>query len=157
MKNISFTLNGIKREFFLSDINESLLDLLRRSGFKGTKWGCGEASCGTCTVIVDGKAVYSCVLKAFQADGKDVWTIEGMGTHNSPHPIQKALIDEGAVQCGYCIPGMVISAKAMFDENSDVNDDTIRQYLDGNLCRCTGYEKIYSALLKVADSKSREV
>lgn len=156
MKKIQFTLNGIQREFVLNDVNESLLDLLRRNGLKGTKWGCGEASCGTCTVLLDGKAVYSCVMKAFQADGKEVWTIEGVGTRDNPHPIQKALIDEGAVQCGYCIPGIVLSAKAMFDDNSEVDDSTIRQYMDGNLCRCTGYEKIFTALLKVSESKSRE-
>ena len=157
MKTITFNINGIKREFVLDSADEKLLDLLRRHGYKGAKWGCGDGSCGACTVIMNGKTVTSCITYAFLADGKDVWTIEGLGTLDSPHPIQEALVNEGAVQCGFCIPGIVLSAKAMLDENPTPDDDTIKEYLDGNLCRCTGYEKIYTALQKVVSKNAEEV
>ncbi len=157
MKTITFNINGIKREFVLDSADEKLLDLLRRHGYKGAKWGCGDGSCGACTVIMNGKTVTSCITYAFLADGKDVWTIEGLGTLDSPHPIQEALVNEGAVQCGFCIPGIVLSAKAMLDENPTPDDDTIKEYLDGNLCRCTGYEKIYTALQKVVSKNVEEV
>jgi carbon-monoxide dehydrogenase small subunit len=154
-KKVNFTLNGLKKEFII-DPNEKLLTLLRREGYKGTKFGCGEGSCGTCTVVMDGKAVYSCLLYAFQADGKNIETVESLNTpDNKPHQIQQALIDEGAVQCGYCIPGMVMSAKAMFDENSNPDREFIKTHMDGNLCRCTGYEKIWSAFLKLAGRASK--
>ena len=107
-------------------------------------------------VIIDKKTFHSCITYAFWADGKDVWTIEGVGTKDVPHPIQKALVDEGAVQCGYCIPGMVLSAKALFDKNPTPNEEEIKQQMDGNLCRCTGYEKIYSALKKVSAANSKQ-
>lgn len=147
-KKISFTLNGAAVEFEI-DPNERLLDLLRRNGYKGAKDGCQSGACGTCTVIMDGKAVSSCLLFAFQADGRELVTIEGLGG-DKPHEIQEALIAAGAVQCGYCIPGIVLSAKAMFDENPTPNDETIRVHMDGNLCRCTGYEKIWDAMRNVS-------
>ena len=150
-KKISFTLNGAHKEFEV-DPNERLLALLRRNGYKGTKYGCLEGVCGTCTVIMDGKAVDSCLVFAFQAQGREIVTIEGLGGGNEPHEIQKALIDEGAVQCGYCTPGMVLSAKAMFDENPSPDDKTVKTQMDGNLCRCTGYEKIWSAMRKISAS-----
>jgi aerobic carbon-monoxide dehydrogenase small subunit len=156
MKTITFSINGNKKKFTIAP-DEKLLDLLRRNGYKGAKWGCGEGSCGACTVIIDGITAYSCITYAFLADGKDVWTIEGLGTLDSPHPIQRALIDEGAVQCGFCIPGMVLSAKAMFDKTPTPDNDTIKEYMDGNLCRCTGYEKIYTALQKVSEANAQEV
>ena len=156
MKQIKFSINGLEKVFTLENADEMLLDLLRRHGYKGAKWGCGDGSCGACTVIIDGKTVTSCITYAFLADGKDVWTIEGLGTLDSPHPIQQAMVDEGAVQCGFCIPGMVLSAKAMFDEIPIPDDDTIKEYMDGNLCRCTGYEKIYTALQKVTAKNAEE-
>jgi carbon-monoxide dehydrogenase small subunit len=148
-KKISFTLNGELKEFEIAP-NERLLVLLRRNGYKGTKYGCLEGTCGTCTVIMDGKAVDSCIVFAFQADGRVIETIEGLGDENEPHKIQKAFIDEGAVQCGYCTPGMVLSAKAMFDENPTPSEEYIRVQMDGNLCRCTGYEKIWTAMKKLS-------
>lgn len=150
-KKISFILNGVHKEFEV-DPNERLLALLRRNGYKGTKYGCLEGVCGTCTVIMDGKAVDSCLVFAFQAQGREIVTIEGLGGGSEPHEIQEALIDEGAVQCGYCTPGMVLSAKAMFDENPVPDDKTIKTQMDGNLCRCTGYEKIWSAMKKISAS-----
>ena len=154
MRTITFSINGEKRSFEIK-ADEKLLDLLHRHGYKGPKWGCGEGSCGACTVIIDGRTAYSCITYAFLVDGRDVWTIEGIGTPDTPHPIQKALVDEGAIQCGFCIPGMVLSAKALFDKNPTPDNDTIKEYMDGNLCRCTGYEKIYTALQKVSASNAR--
>ncbi len=149
-KQISFVLNGEKKTFSVSP-DEKLLHLLRRAGYKGAKWGCGEGTCGACTVIMDGRAVYSCILHAFQADGRQVQTIEGLGTFEKPHPLQQTLVEEGAVQCGYCTPGIVLAAKALLDRDPKPTDDAIREHVDGNLCRCTGYEKIWSALKKVRD------
>lgn len=148
-KKVSFTLNGEKKVFTV-DPGERLLELLRRTGYKGTKYGCLEGACGTCTVIMDGKAVSSCIVFAFQADGRDIVTIEGLGSGEELHEIQEALVSEGAVQCGYCTPGIVLSAKAMFDELGAPDDETIKLRMDGNLCRCTGYEKIWSAMKKIS-------
>ncbi|MCP4180302.1 MAG: (2Fe-2S)-binding protein [bacterium] len=150
-KIINLIVNGIEKEFSISP-NEKLLDVLRREGYKGAKFGCGEGSCGACTILLDGKPVYSCLMYAFQADGKKLDTIEGVGTAQKPHKIQRALIDQGAVQCGFCMPGMILSAKSMFEENSNPDEEYIRTYMDGNLCRCTGYEKILTALENVAAS-----
>ena len=150
-KRIALKINGVMRELEAAP-GEMLLDLLRRSGYTGVKHGCGEARCGACTVIVDGRAVYSCIYHAFRAQGRDVWTIEGVGSFGKPHPFQDALVDEGAVQCGFCIPGMVLSAKAMLDASPRPDDEEIRMHMDGNLCRCTGYEKIQAALRKVIAS-----
>ena len=148
-KTVSFTLNGEKRTFDARP-DEKLLDLLRRQGYKGVKFGCGEGACGVCTVIMDGRAVLSCLLFAFQAEGRDVRTIEGVGDFDSPHPFQKALVAEGAVQCGYCTPAMVLSAKALLDKDPHPDEAKTKEYMDGVLCRCTGYEKIWGALRKVS-------
>ncbi len=151
-KQISFTINGEKKTFAISP-DEKLVKLLRRAGYAGVKEGCDEGTCGACTIIMDGRAVFSCILPAFMADGRTIQTIESAGTFEKPHPFQQALVEEGAVQCGYCIPGMVMSAKALLDEIPQPTDDDIRVHMDGNLCRCTGYEKIWSALRRVAGSK----
>ena len=100
---------------------------------------------------MDGRAAFSCILPAFMADGRAIQTIESAGTFEKPHPFQQALVEEGAVQCGYCIPGMVMSAKALLEEIPQPTDDDIRVHMDGNLCRCTGYEKIWGALRRVAN------
>lgn len=147
---IRFTLNGQEREFAIAP-GERLVKLLRRSGFVGTKEGCDEGTCGACTVIVDGRAVMSCLLPAFLVHGRTVQTIEGVGDFDKPHPIQQALVEAGAVQCGYCTPGMVMAAKALFDACPNPSDDDIRVHMDGNLCRCTGYEKIWAALRSYRD------
>lgn len=151
-KQISFTLNGEKKEFMVSP-DEKLVKLLRRSGYVGTKEGCDEGTCGACTVIVDGRAVFSCITHAFQVQGREVRTIEGVGTFDNPHPLQRALVEEGAVQCGYCIPGMIMSAEALMEENPAPGEEELRTYLDGNFCRCTGYEKIWVALRRVAGER----
>ena len=147
---VTFTLNG-ERKTFITEPNEKLLDLLRREGYKGTKYGCGQGTCGACTVLMDGRAIYSCLLFAMQAENRDVRTIESIGTHDKPSEFQQELIDGAAVQCGFCIPGMIMSAEALMKTETHFDDDVVREYMDGNLCRCTGYEKIWAALRRVLD------
>lgn len=149
-RTIAFQINGARKEFSI-DPDMKLQTLLRDQGYTSVKFGCGEGSCGACTVLMDGEAIYSCLLYAFQADGRDIRTTEGVGSLDQPHPFQQALVEEGAVQCGFCIPGMIMSAKALLDRNPEPSDEEIRLSMDGNLCRCTGYEKIWSALHKVIE------
>jgi len=133
--------------------NEILLNVLRdRLGLMGTKYGCGIGECGACTVLLDGRAILSCQTLAFTADGKKITTIEGLEHNGSLHPLQQAFIDEGAVQCGYCTPGMILSAKALLDINSNPSNQEIKQAIRGNLCRCTGYTNIVRAI-KTASEK----
>lgn len=145
MKNINFTIN--ERKILISvDENMRLIDLLRdKLGLIGTMEGCGEGECGACTVIMDGETVNSCLVMAFQADGSKILTIEGMAKDGVLHPVQRAYMEEGAVQCGFCIPGMVLSTKALLDKNPSPNRDEIREGISGNLCRCTGYNKMLNA------------
>jgi carbon-monoxide dehydrogenase small subunit len=144
---IKFSLNGESVELEIEP-HLTLLQLLRdRLELTGTKEGCGMGECGACTVLVDGKAVNSCILPAMEVDGKSVTTIEGLtDTQGNLHPIQKAFIEYGAVQCGFCSPGMVLSAKALLDENPKPTEEEIRHGIAGNLCRCTGYLQIVQAI-----------
>lgn len=145
MKTIKFVVNEKKYEVEI-DENMRLLDVLRdKLGLIGTKEGCGEGECGACTVIMDGKTVNSCLVMGFQADGSNITTIEGLEKNGKLHPVQKAYIETGAVQCGFCIPGMVLSTKALLDKNPNPNDEEIREGISGNLCRCTGYNKMLEA------------
>ena len=146
MKNIKLRVNG--QEYYVEiDENQRLLDVLRENlRLTGTKEGCGEGECGACTVIMEGVTVNSCMIMAFQAEGKEIITIEGMETKVGIHPIQQAFLDEGAVQCGFCIPGMVLSAKVILDEKPTPTREEIREAISGNLCRCTGYNKIVDAI-----------
>lgn len=145
MKNISLTVNGEKRDIEI-DENTRLLDLIRDDlGLVGTKEGCGEGECGACTVIMDGETVNSCMVMAFQADGSEVTTIEGLEKNGELDPVQRAFMDVGAVQCGFCIPGMVLSTKALLDKNENPTEEEIKEGLSGNLCRCTGYSKMMNA------------
>lgn len=126
-----------------------LIDLLRDElGLIGTKEGCGEGECGACTIIMDGETVNSCMVMAFQAHGSEIITIEGLEREERLHPVQKAYMDVGAVQCGFCIPGMVLSTKALLDKKSHPTEEEIREGLSGNLCRCTGYNKMLDATKK---------
>jgi carbon-monoxide dehydrogenase small subunit len=126
---------------------ESLLHFLREKlGFTDVKEGCSKGDCGTCTVIMDGKAVNACVVFALQAEGRTIVTVRGMGSKSELHSIQKAFIQHGAVQCGFCIPGMILSAKALLDENPRPTREEIQVGISGNLCRCTGYQKIIDAI-----------
>lgn len=146
---LDITINGVRKELE-ADPGETLLDLLRRNGYKGAKRGCNEGHCGACTVIMDGKAVKSCIVLAGQAHKREIITIEGIGTMDAPHPLQTAFVRNGAVQCGYCIPGMILSAKALLDENPNPTVDDVKEALDGNLCRCTGYVKQIESVLDAA-------
>lgn len=129
----------------------TLLDVLRQDlGLKGTKRGCDQGHCGACTVILNGKAVNACTLLAVQADGKSITTIEGLSSGDQLHPLQEAFVDEGAIQCGFCTPGMILSAKALLDEAQEPSEQEIREAISGNLCRCTGYVKIVKAVQKAA-------
>ena len=152
---ISFTLNSkpVKLEVGAKEI---LVDTLReRLGLTGTKKSCGTGDCGACTVLLNGKAVRSCTLLTAMVDGKEVLTIEGLGNEDNIHPIQQAFVDEGAVQCGYCTPGMVLAAKALLDKIPNPTVEEISEALSGNLCRCTGYAKIIKAVEASALKLSR--
>ncbi|MHB8087373.1 MAG: (2Fe-2S)-binding protein [Anaerolineaceae bacterium] len=127
-----------------------MLEVLRRIGYVGVKHGCEDGSCGVCTVLLDGKAVLSCVMLAAQADGHSLITIEGVGSRENLHPLQTAFVEHSAVQCGYCTPAMILSAKALLDENLHPNEAEVRDALGGVLCRCTGYLKPVEAVLRVS-------
>jgi carbon-monoxide dehydrogenase small subunit len=128
-----------------------LLNVLRdQLGLLGVKYGCGTGDCGACTVLVDGQALNSCLLLAIRMQGKEILTVEGLADGDQLHPLQQAFIDAGAVQCGYCTPGMLLSSKALLDENPDPDEEEIRRALAGNLCRCTGYKKIVEAVQSAA-------
>lgn len=151
---INFVLNSQKVSAQVES-DRRLVDFLRdEMGLTGTKIGCGEGDCGACTVIIDGQTANSCLVLAPQIDGKEVMTIEGLGSYEHLHPLQEAFIEEGAVQCGFCTPGMLLSAKALLDQNSDPKREEIIRSISGNLCRCTGYTKIANAIEKVVKSKS---
>jgi carbon-monoxide dehydrogenase small subunit len=129
----------------------TLLDVLRdQLELTGAKKGCDRGDCGACTVLLDGKPIVSCTTLAVQAHGRRVTTIEGLMSEGQPHPLQQAFVDVGAVQCGFCTPGMVLAAKALLDENPSPTEDDVREAIAGNLCRCTGYAKIVEAVLSVA-------
>jgi aerobic-type carbon monoxide dehydrogenase small subunit (CoxS/CutS family) len=150
---ITCKINNVEKRLVFEP-HEKLLDVLRREGYYGVKFGCGNGDCGACTILVNGKAVKSCIMFAAQAKDKDITTIEGLSTPEHQHPVQKAFVDAGAVQCGYCTPGMIISAKALLDNNPTPTEDEIKEALEGNLCRCTGYVKIIDAV-KLASQRMR--
>lgn len=146
---ISVNINGKDMKVNINP-SDTLLDVLRREGYKSVKKGCGEGQCGTCTIIMDGRAVKSCVILAGQAHKRKIITIEGIGTPDNPHIIQKHFVEKGAVQCGYCIPGMVLTAKTLLDSNTSPTEEEVKHTLDGNLCRCTGYIKQLEAVMAAA-------
>ena len=152
-KAIHFTLNG--REVSVEVESHKMLLQVLRDDFQltGTKDGCGQGECGACTVLVDDMSIDSCLYPAFEVEGKSVTTIEGLvGEGNKLHPIQEAFVENGGVQCGFCTPGMIMSAKALLDENPDPTDEEIRKGISGNLCRCTGYVQILDSIRKAAKS-----
>jgi len=149
-KKISFIING-KAKTALAEPDIMLVDYLREElNLTGTKKGCGKGECGACTVIMDGKAVNSCMVPIFKADGAVIETVEGLEKDGKLHPLQNAFIEEGAVQCGFCTPGMLMSAKALLDKNPNPSKEEIREALGGNICRCTGYVKIEQAVTTAA-------
>jgi len=150
-KTLSFTLNGELTEVEIEP-HLTLLQVLRdKLELTGTKEGCGMGECGACTVLLDGKTINSCIFPALEADGKSVTTIEGLTDgQGNLHPIQKAFVEYGAIQCGFCTPGMVLSAKALLDETPKPTEEEIRTGIAGNLCRCTGYLQIIQAIKEVS-------
>jgi aerobic carbon-monoxide dehydrogenase small subunit len=151
---LTLTINGERHEV-LTEPHRTLLDVLRVDlGLTGTKENCLEAECGVCTVLLDRRAVNSCIVLAAQCQGREVVTIEGLARDGALDPLQQAFIDHGAVQCGYCIPGMILSAKAFLEESPDRTEAEVREALAGNLCRCTGYQKIADAVLAAARHSS---
>ncbi len=151
---IKLTVNDQEYELAVEP-NLTLLDLLRYDlGLTGTKKGCDEGDCGACTVIMDGRAVSSCLILAVQANGRKILTIEGVETEGGLHPIQQAFVENGAIQCGFCTPGMILSAKALLDRNPHPDEQEIRTAISGNLCRCTGYQKIVEAIEEVSEKGS---
>jgi carbon-monoxide dehydrogenase small subunit len=147
---VEIELNG-ENEQFEAARSDSLLDVLRRNAYTGAKRGCDTGACGFCTVIVDDEPRNSCVVPVAKADGASVQTIESLGSQSALHPIQEAFVDNFAVQCGFCIPGMIMRSKAFLDENENPTEPEVREALSENLCRCTGYKKIVEAVLDAAD------
>lgn len=154
--NISLTVNNKKHEITV-DPDERLLDTLRdRLNLTGVKEGCSIGECGACTVILDGKAINSCMVYTFQIDGSEVLTVEGLETNGKLDPLQEAFIDHQAVQCGFCTPGMLMSAKALLNEKPNPGRDEIKTAIEGNLCRCTGYQQIIDAIESAANQDRSE-
>ena len=156
MKHVKFYVNGEQRELDVSP-TKSLLDVLREELFlTGTKRGCDSGECGACTVIMNEKAVNACLVLATELDGSMITTIEGLGRGpDELHPLQKAFIEKGAVQCGFCTPGIIMTAKAFLDSNPQPSEEEVRDAISGNLCRCTGYSKIVNAILAGAEDVRR--
>jgi len=152
---IRLTINGEPKAFDV-DPGDKLLDVLRRAGYMGVKKGCGSGDCGACAVLFNGRAVNSCLIFAGKADGADVVTVEGLADGDALHPIQEAFVAEGAVQCGYCTPGMVISTYDLLSRNPNPTEAEIREGLSGNLCRCTGYVKQIKAVKRAAEAMAGE-
>jgi carbon-monoxide dehydrogenase small subunit len=153
---ISVTVNGDSYQCAIKP-NMTLLDFIRDElGLTGTKKGCETGDCGACTVILDGQVVNSCMVLAMETNGKSILTIEGLAREGKLHPLQEAFINYGAIQCGYCTPGMILSAKALLDRNPTPTEQEVREAIAGNLCRCTGYVKIVEAILAVANKNKRK-
>ena len=145
-KEVVLKINGKEEKVFCQP-GETLLQVLRNKlNHTEVKEGCGKGDCGACTVLLDGIPVDSCLILAYQAEGKEILTVKGLGTHENMHPLQKKFIEKGAIQCGFCIPGQLLSAKALLDKNSKPSREEIKRALSGNLCRCTGYKKIIEAV-----------
>ena len=149
---VRLKVNGEERDVAVSP-NETLAEVLReRLELTGTKMGCGEGACGTCTVLLDGKPVRSCLTLAVEVQDKEIVTIEGLSEGAELHPVQKAFIEHGAIQCGFCSPAMILTSKALLDENPQPTEEEVRRAISGVVCRCTGYAKIVEAILAASDS-----
>ena len=150
-REIQFTINGRQVDITIP-VQRTLLEVIRDNiGLTGTKLGCNEGECGACTVLLDGIPIHSCCTLAVEADGHRVLTVEGLQENEELHPLQQAFIDVGAVQCGFCTPGMLLSAKALLDENSDPTEEEIRIAIEGNICRCTGYDRIVLGIKRASE------
>ena len=148
--HVQTKLNGEDTEF-LCEPRQSLLEVLRETlGFTGTKEGCGDGNCGACSVQIDGVLANSCLVLALEADGKEITTVEGLASPEGLHPVQQKFLEHAALQCGICTPGFLVAAKALLDHNPNPSEHEVRHWLAGNLCRCTGYDKIVRAVLDTA-------
>ena len=153
---VQFTLNG-EPAAFEGDPMTRVLDVLREHiGLTGTKEGCGEGECGSCTVLLDGEPVCSCLVPALQLAGREVFTVEGMADGDDLDPLQEAFVKEGGVQCGACTPGMLVAARALLERDPQADRESVREHLAGNLCRCTGYESIYRSVEVAAAARDGE-
>jgi carbon-monoxide dehydrogenase small subunit len=156
-KVIELNINGDTHELLVSP-NHTLLEVLRdKLGLMGTKRGCDLGACGACTVLFNGEAYLSCIMLAVDAVGKEIITIEGLAAGGDLHPLQSAFIDQGALQCGFCTPGMILTAEAILNEDEHPTEDVIKKKMAGNLCRCTGYKKIVEAVMSVNEKTGEEV
>jgi carbon-monoxide dehydrogenase small subunit len=152
-KTITLNINGRTHEVALEP-NATLLQALRGLGYTDVKNGCEKGDCGACAVLLNGEAVNSCLVLAWQAEGAEIVTDAGLGSLDDPHPLQEAFADSGGAQCGYCTPGMIVSAKALLDRNPNPTEEEIREAIAGNLCRCTGYAQIVDAVKIAAERMS---
>jgi carbon-monoxide dehydrogenase small subunit len=154
-RTVDVTVNGEQYSMII-DTRETLLDALRyRLGFMGAKEGCGNGNCGACTVVLNGEIVNSCLVFAAEAEGAQVTTVEGVAVDGQLHPVQQAFIETGALQCGFCTPGFIMSAKALLERNPNPSEQEIRLAISGNLCRCTGYDKIVRAIMAASQALSK--
>jgi carbon-monoxide dehydrogenase small subunit len=151
MRHISVTVNGTRHDADVEPRQLLVYFLREQLGLTGTNVGCDTTSCGSCTVLVDGKSVKSCTMLAVQADGREITTIEAMARNGELHPLQRAFHEHHGLQCGYCTPGMIMAADSLIRENPNLTDESVRLGLEGNLCRCTGYQNIVKAILAAAD------
>ena len=154
---IKLKVNGRTQEVVVQPYWTLLRVLRDNLGLMGTKWGCESGDCGVCSVIIDDKIINSCLVLAMDATDKNIVTIEGLAQNGNLHPLQKAFVRHGAIQCGYCTPGMIMAAKALLDENPQPTEDEVRMALAGNLCRCTGYVKIVEAILSLTAKPSAQL
>jgi carbon-monoxide dehydrogenase small subunit len=153
--HVTTTINGDETEF-LCEAEDTLLDVLRdRLGLTGTKEGCGTGDCGACSVAVDGRLVCSCLMLGAEAEGREIATIEGMAKGDQLHPLQQKFIEMAALQCGICTPGILVAAQSLLERNPDPSEEEVRYWLAGNLCRCTGYDKIIRAVMETAADMRR--
>ncbi len=149
--HVTTTINGSQSDF-LCEPRQSLLEVLRDVlGMTGTKEGCNDGNCGACTVILDGRTVDCCLVLAVETQGSEITTIEGLATPEGLHPIQQAFLEQAALQCGICTPGFIVATKSLLDQEPDPDEERIRLWLAGNLCRCTGYDKIIRAVMQARD------
>ena len=152
LTHVQTTINGSQTDF-LCEPRQSLLEVLRDVlGMTGTKEGCNDGNCGACTVILDGRTVDSCLVLAVETQGSEITTIEGLATPEGLHPIQQAFLEQAALQCGICTPGFIVATKGLLDQEPDPSEERIRLWLAGNLCRCTGYDKIVRAVMQARDT-----
>jgi len=155
-KGIELKINGDSYEVLVST-NNTLLEVLRdKLGLMGTKQGCDLGACGACTVLINGEAYLSCLMLAMDAVGKEIMTIEGIEEDGLLHPLQTAFVEKGGIQCGFCTPGMILTAKTILDEEEHPTEDTIKKKMAGNLCRCTGYKKIVEAVMSVDEQTGED-